>query len=278
MGPSGTRQENLGRMSALLREAAGRGAHIACFPELSLTPYFPRARELPNAMSFFDSPDSLWLEALRQLAGDLRINIIVPYAEVEENKRYNSAVIFDRRGKPAGRYRKVHIPRGLPNSTGMVQNYEDHYFQPGNLGFPVFQLDVARIGLQICYDRQFPEGFRALGLGGADIVFLPTNSPTYGRERRRRLWNSLLQVRAFENGYFLVAAGKAGIEEEMEFIGSSAVVSPMGDFLSTASTDGDEVVLASLDLAELDRARLDLPVRLVRCPDKYGILVDDGGG
>ncbi|MFZ5633533.1 MAG: carbon-nitrogen hydrolase family protein [Bacillota bacterium] len=274
MGPSGTREENLERMGLLLREAAARGAKIACFPELALTPYFPKHRDLPEADRFFDGPGSKWLEELSKLAAQVGVCLVLPYAERDGDRRYNSALIFDGRGRRAGSYRKVHIPRGIPNSRGEIQNYEDSYFDPGDLGLPVFDLGVARVGLQICYDRHFPEGFRSLALSGAEIIFLPTNSPTYGRAQRRQLWRSLLQVRAYENGVFLVAAGKAGVEEGLEFIGGSAVVSPKGEFEAVAGTIGDEVICATIDLNEVIKARQDLPLTLVRRPELYRQLVE----
>jgi len=274
MGPSGTREENLGRMSSLLRQAAAGGAQIVCFPELSLTSYFPKEKNPPDVLRYFEDAGSPWLDQLRNLAARLDINVIVPFAEIEGPRRYNSAVVFDRRGGLAGKYRKVHLPRGLPNSRGEIQNFEDSHFDPGDLGFPVFDLGAVRIGLQICFDRHFPEGFRALALSGAEIVFLPTNSPTYGRDQRRQIWRSLLQVRAYENGLFLVAAAKAGVEEGLEYIGGSAVVSPRGVFLAEAGTVGDEVVLAAADPAEVAAARQDLPLPLVRRPQLYGKLVE----
>ena len=274
MGPSGSREENLGRMGLLLREAAGRGAAIACFPELALTCYFPGEKDIPGADRFFDTPGSRWIDQLSSLAARLDICLILPFAEIDGRKRYNSAIIFDRRGNPAGIYRKVHIHRGVPNSRGEIQNYEDGYFNPGDLGFPVFDLGVARVGVQICYDRHFPEGFRSLFLSGAEIIFLPTNSPTYGRPQRRQLWRSLLQVRAYENGVYLVAAGKAGVERGLEFIGESAVVSPRGEFVALAETAGDEVIACAIDLDEVERAGLDLPRTLVRRPELYRKLVE----
>jgi N-carbamoylputrescine amidase len=140
---------------------------------------------------------------MRQLAAELRIALIVPVYEVEnEGIYYNTAAVIDSRGEYLGKYRKNHIPHVAPGF------WEKFYFRPGNLGYPVFDLGFAKIGVYICYDRHFPESARALGLNGAEIVFNPSATVAGVSEY---LWKLEQPAHAAANGYF-VGAIIVGIE------------------------------------------------------------------
>ncbi|MBE3572102.1 MAG: carbon-nitrogen hydrolase family protein [Moorella humiferrea] len=274
MGPaSQTAQAVLERMLKLIEDAGRGGAQIVCFPELAFTPYFPsRPLNTEDREKYFEELPSERIEPLLTLARVYRLGIILPYAEKAAGRFYNSALIIDGEGHICGKYRKIHLPLSQPDSRGKVRNYEDQYFRSGDLGIPVFSIDGVKIGVQICYDRHFPEGFRVLALQGAEVVFLPTNSPSYGLQERRRLWEALLTVRAYENGIFLVVAAKAGVENGIEYLGGSSIVSPRGDFLAQAKSNNDEIVLAELNLDLVLEARKDLPFQLVRRPECYQLL------
>ena len=164
----------------------------------------------------------------------------------------------------------MHLPAGFPRAAEGATTYEKMSFKPGDLGFPVFDVAGLKVGIQICYDRQFPEGFRCLALQGAELIFVPTNMATYESTWRGQTWELILRARAFENGVFIVGVNKAGVEWERRYVGASLVASPLGgDLLARAATDGDEVVVATLDLGDLAEARKRLPFARDRRPDQY---------
>jgi predicted amidohydrolase len=204
--------------------------------------------------------------------------LIFAYAESDGIKRYNSSLIFDTDGTILGKYRKVHIPAYFPsNLPGGTGSYERLYFTPGDLGFPTFDLKGlgVRIGVQICYDRMFPEGYRVLGLKGAEIVFNPTNYATYGQPYRVKVWGRLVQARAYENGCFVCIPNKAGIEEDRDNTGRSMIIHPMGgELLVTGSPDKEEVVAAEIDLDEVVEAKRRIPYWRDRRPSLYGDLLE----
>ena len=153
----------------LIRQAASVGAQIVCLQEIFYGPYFC-AEQSPR---WYDStepvPDGPTIELMRGLSKELGVALVVPIYEVEnEGVYYNTAAVIGRGGEYLGKYRKTHIPHVAPGF------WEKFYFRPGNLGYPVFDLGFCKIGVYICYDRHFPEGARALGLNGAEIVFNPS--------------------------------------------------------------------------------------------------------
>src|SRR5471032_2486694 len=152
----------------LIREAAKRGAQIVCLQELFYGPYFCTEQDPKWYDATEPIPDGPTTRLMQDLAKELGIVIVVPIYEVTiKGVYYNTAIVIDADGTYLGKYRKHHIPQ-------VKGFWEKFYFRPGNLGYPVFQTAVGPIGVYICYDRHFPEGWRALGLGGARIVFNPS--------------------------------------------------------------------------------------------------------
>jgi predicted amidohydrolase len=199
---------------------------------------------------------------------------VLPFAEIgDDGERYNSAALLHRDGRLAGLYRKVHVPRPVEYEPGRSNTHESEWFRPGDRGFPVHDLGPARVGTQICYDRHFPESSRALALGGAEIVALCSNSPTYRAAWRRDTWDTICRMRAYENVVFLVAANKAGQEDGVEYIGRSAVVSPLGQILAQAESLDDEVVVATIDLDQIGDERTRRRYLAELRPDQYGVAV-----
>jgi predicted amidohydrolase len=263
------------RLAALVDQAGQRGVQMICFPELCLLPFFPATLVRDNDDFFDDLPGPL-IEPLLARTRRYRIAMVLPYGERDGDTHYNSALVFDERGEVVGKYRKVHIPAYFPsNLPGGTGSFERLYFAPGNLGFPTFQVLGVKIGVQICYDRLFPEGSRALAVKGAEVVFYPNNLAAYGQPYRWTVWERLLCVRAYENGFFAVAPNKAGVEGVRDNIGQSLVIGPLegGEVLAKAQTDSDELVVATLDLGQVSEARKRLPFWRDRRPDQYGDLV-----
>jgi predicted amidohydrolase len=265
------------RLLKLLQQAAKEDVRIACTTELCLTPFFCR-QLIRNNDYLFDALPSPLIEPLTDETKKSDMALIFAYAERDGIKRYNSSMIFDTDGTILGKYRKVHIPAYFPsNLPGGTGSYERLYFTPGDLGFPTFDLKGlgVRIGVQICYDRMFPEGYRILGLKGAEIVFNPTNYATYGQPYRVKVWGRLVQTRAYENGCFVCIPNKAGIEEDRDNTGRSMIIHPLGGkLLVTGSPDKEEVVAAEIDLDEVVEAKRRIPYWRDRRPSLYGDLIE----
>ncbi|MXN50822.1 hydratase [Shinella sp. AETb1-6] len=236
---------NVARSIALLEEAAEKGARLAVLPELCNTGYVFESRselralaeEIPAGPS-----TAAWIEAARRLD----MHIVAGITERDGEVFYNSAVIVGPSGY-IGRYRKVHL-----------WGEEALYFTPGDLGFPVFDTPVGKIGCQICYDCWFPESFRLAALQGAELMCVPTNwVPIPGQDpKREAMANILVMAAAHSNSLFIVAADRVGTERGQPFIGQSLIVSHTGwPAAGPASSDRQEVLVAEVNLADARRKR-----------------------
>lgn len=256
------REAMLDHQASLVRRAASEGARIICLQELASGPYFCQV----ESTEWFDLaepiPDGPSVKAMQELAAELGVVLVVPLFEDDNGTYYNTAAVLDADGSYLGKYRKVHIPHN-------DHFYEKYYFKPGNLGFPVFDTRYARIGVYICYDRRFPEGARALGLAGAEIVFIP--SATSGRSYTT--WHVEQRGHAIANRYYVGTNNRVGVEPygPNEFYGHSYFCNPDGVILAEGGTE-EEVVIADLDLSALRDARMNLPVWRDRRPDAYAAL------
>lgn len=274
-GPVLTRDMRKGVEAAceLVEQAAAQDVEIICFSELFLTPFFPNTLT-PDYEAFFLELPSPVTEPLFRLARDKRMAMIFPYGEKAGRYFYNAALVVDGDGRTLGTYRKTHIPAILPSgAAGGTGSYEKFYFTPGH-DFPVFETHGVRLGIQICYDRKFPEGSRVLALDGAQILFMPICAATYGESKLRGdTWELALQARAYENGVFVVAVNRAGDEAGRRHIGKSMIVNPIGaEIMAVTKNDGDELLVATLDLDDVDRAQKSLPWWRDRRPELYGRL------
>jgi N-carbamoylputrescine amidase len=252
----------------LIREAANQGARIVCLQEIFYGPYFCAEQDKRWYDTTEPVPDGPTIRVMQNLAKELRLALVVPVYEVEgEGIYYNTAAVIDNQGEYLGKYRKVHIPHVAPGF------WEKFYFRPGNLGFPVFDLGYCKIGVYICYDRHFPEGARALGLNGAEIVFNPSATVAGLSEY---LWNLEQPAHAAANGYFVGAINRVGTEAPWnigEFYGSSYFCDPRGQIFAQASRDKDEVLTADLDLDKIAEVRKTWQFYRDRRPDMYADLV-----
>jgi beta-ureidopropionase len=229
-------------------------------------PYFGIVQD-QKYYAYVESVPGPTVDRFAALAAELHLVIVLPIYEVaNEGEYYNTAVVIDADGTVLGRYRKHHIPN-LP------QFWEKFYFRPGNLGYPVFDTAVGRVGVYICYDRHFPEGWRELGLANAQIVFNPSATKP---GLSNRLWEIEQPAAAAANQYFVAANNRIGREVEefgddaVEFYGSSYFVDPRGSFVgAVASTDQEEVVVRDLDLGEITRTRDDWQFYRDRRPESY---------
>ena len=281
LGPASADKAGVvGRIAALIDEAGHAGVTFVVFPELALSPYFAN-KVLGDAAPFTETsfPSAETAPVIEAIKRN-NITTVIPFAEMTTEGLYNSAALLDGAGHELGRYRKMHIPGTVEPVPGKRrQTLEKRYFRPGNLGFPAYASAAGEIGMAICYDRRFPETFRCLGLSGAEIyaVFNTGYDDTLpdGRERSIEAHELAVRSAALYNGIPAIAAGKGGIEDGHPFIGASSVISHTGEVLARARSEGDELVVAELDLdaAAAARARLDHQVN--RRPDQYDAIAKE---
>ena len=263
---TGDKESMVASSMALAREAASRGAQVLCFQELFYGPYFCQVQE-PEYFNYAETVPGPTLDKMSQLARETQMVVIAPiYEEEQPGVYYNTAIVIDSDGSYLGKYRKNHIPqvRGF---------WEKYYFRPGNLGYPVFETSVCKVGIYICYDRHFPEGWRALGLAGAEVVFNPSAT---SRGLSSYLWNLEQPAAAVANEYFVGAINRVGVEPlgDDEFYGSSYFVDPRGQMVGAPASDSEEeVVVRDLDLGMIEEVRRLWAFYRDRRPDGYGPLV-----
>ncbi|MGY4773322.1 nitrilase-related carbon-nitrogen hydrolase [Kribbella sp. CWNU-51] len=248
------------------RQAAAAGARVICFQELFYGPYFCQLQDT-EYYEYAESVPGPTTERFAALAKELGMVMVLPVYEQEQpGVLYNTAAVIDADGKYLGKYRKNHIPQ-------VKGFWEKFYFRPGNLGYPIFDTAVGRIGVYICYDRHFPEGWRALGLAGAKIVFNPSAT---SRGLSAYLWKLEQPASAVANEYFIGAINRVGIEADFgdnDFYGTSYFVDPEGKFVGDVGHDHDpELIIRDLDLGLLDTVRDRWQFYRDRRPDAYGDL------
>ncbi len=253
---------------ALIAAAAKQGAQVVCLQELFYGPYFCAEQDARWYALTERVPDGPTIRLMAELAGQLEIVLIVPiYEEDLTGVYYNTAAVIDADGRYLGKFRKMHIPHCAPGF------WEKFYFRPGNLGYPVFDTRVGKIGVYICYDRHFPEGARCLGLNGAEIVFNPSATVAGLSEY---LWKLEQPAHAVANGYFVGAINRPGFEEPWrigEFYGQSYFCDPRGRMLAVGKRDGDDIVIADMDLDLIREVRNTWQFYRDRRPETYGAMV-----
>ncbi|EIE51930.1 N-carbamyl-D-amino acid amidohydrolase [Citreicella sp. 357] len=277
------RRSAVARMCAMMRAAHRRGATLVVFPELALTTFFPRWLLKGDALEAYfetDMPDAD-TAPLFALARDLGVGFHLGYAErTPEGRHFNTAILVGPDGQIAGKYRKIHLPGHFEQEDWRpFQHLEKRYFETGDLGFPVFDALGARLGMCICNDRRWPETWRMLGLGGAELVVLGYNTPLHyppapEHDHLQYFHNALsVQAGCYANGLWAVSVAKAGLEEGCELIGGSLIVAPTGEIVAQAQGVGDEVITAQIDLDRCAEIRANIfDFAQHREPQTYGLI------
>ncbi|CAN5920926.1 nitrilase-related carbon-nitrogen hydrolase [soil metagenome] len=252
----------------MIHDAGKQGVQILCLQEIFNGPYFCPGQD----KRWYDAAEAVpgpTLEKLAPIAAKYQMAMVVPLYEREQaGVYYNTAAILDADGSYLGKYRKTHIPQ----TSGF---WEKYFFRPGNTGYPVFKTRDATIGAYICYDRHFPEGARALGLAGAEIVYNPSATVA---GLSQHLWKIEQPAHAIANGYYVGAINRVGTEAPWnigKFYGNSYFVNPRGEIIACGSEDNDELVVAELDLDMIEEVRRTWQFFRDRRPDAYGPLVED---
>lgn len=249
-----------------IEEAGKKGVQILCLQEIFNTPYFCPGQD----SAWYSSAETVpgpTVEQMQEYSKKYNMVMIIPIYEKEQaGILYNSAAVIDADGTYLGKYRKNHIP----HTSGF---WEKFFFRPGNLGYPVFETAYANVGVYICYDRHFPEGARALGLNGAEIVYNPSATVA---GLSQYLWKLEQPAHAVANGFFMGCINRVGKEKPWDlgkFYGSSYFVDPRGEIFATASENEDELLVTEFDLDMIDEVRSTWQFFRDRRPESYDELI-----
>lgn len=248
------------RMIALMELARARGADFVVYPELALTTFFPRwyheQRKDADHWFEFAMPNAA-VAPLFEHARRHRIGFTFGYAEATpEGRRFNTSILVDRDGGLVGTYRKVHLPGHVEYDPARThQHLEKRYFEPGDLGFPVWRTLGGLFGMMICNDRRWPESYRVMGLQGVEMITLGFNTPSVNSQKTtegsaQRIFHHKLslQAGAYQNATWVVAVAKAGVEDGFPLFGCSVIVDPDGVIVAETASEGDEIVVHACDL------------------------------
>jgi N-carbamoylputrescine amidase len=270
MAPAKIRDLMIEAHLPLVAKAAKKGVKVLCFQEVFTQPYFCPSQDAKWYRAAEAIPDGPTTRLMQDLARKHAMVIVVPiYEEAMTGVYYNTAAVIDADGRYLGKFRKVHIPQ-------VAGFYEKFFFKPGNLGYPVFETAYCRLGVYICYDRHFPEGWRALALNGAEYIVNPSATVA---GLSQYLWELEQPAAAVANGVFIGACNRVGTEAPWNigrFYGSSYVVNPRGKLLRQASEDKDELVVADMDLDMVREVRDLWQFFRDRRPETYGDLTNPG--
>jgi N-carbamoylputrescine amidase len=271
MEPDQIRDLMLEAHHPMIEEAAAQGVQVLCFQEVFTQPYFCPGQDRKWYAAAEAIPDGHTTSLMQDYAKKHNMVMVVPiYEEAMPGVYFNTAAVIDADGTFLGKYRKTHIPQVDPGF------YEKFFFKPGNLGYPVFDTAYCKLGVYICYDRHFPEGWRALALNGAEYIVNPSATVA---GLSKHLWELEQPASAVANGVFIGAINRIGTEEpwasEMgEFYGSSYIVNPRGEIEAQASYGDDELLVHEIDLDMIRQVRDTWQFFRDRRPETYGPIVE----
>ena len=248
-------QANIAKTEGLVREAAKQGAQAILPPELFQGIYFPTQQDPKWFATAYPAREHPCVVALAKLAKALKVVIPIPFFEKDGPRYYNSVAVADAKGEILGVYRKSHIPDG----PGYQEKY---YFRPGDTGFKAWETKHGTIGVGICWDQWYPEAARALVLEGAEVLFYPTaiGSEPYDLSLDTHArWQRAMQGHAVANAVPVVAANRIGVEQNdgatQSYYGHSFIADHTGELVASFGDKEEGVLVASFDLAEIERYR-----------------------
>jgi beta-ureidopropionase len=266
MSPEQIRQHMIEAHLPLIETAGKAQVQVLCLQEVFTQPYFCPSQDTKWYAAVERIPDGPTTKLMQELAKKLAMVIVAPiYEEEITGIYYNTAAVIDADGKYLGKYRKTHIPQ-------VAGFYEKFFFKPGNSGYPVFQTAYCKLGVYICYDRHFPEGWRALALNGAEYIVNPSATVA---GLSQYLWELEQPASAVANGCYIGAVNRVGTEAPWNigrFYGSAYVVNPRGKLIAKASEDKDELLTADMDLDMVREVRNLWQFFRDRRPETYGGL------
>lgn len=260
------RQKMLDAHLPLIDEAGRQGVQVLCFQEVFTQPYFCPSQDIKWYAAAEQIPEGPTTRLMQEYAKKHSMVIVAPiYEEDITGVYYNTAAVIDADGNYLGKYRKTHIPQ-------VAGFWEKFFFKPGDSGWPVFRTAYCKLGVYICYDRHFPEGWRALALGGAEYIVNPSATVAGLSEY---LWKLEQPASAAANGVYIGAINRVGREDPWnigEFYGQSYFVNPRGQIEKIAGRDKDELVIHDMDMDMVREVRNLWQFFRDRRPDCYGPL------
>ena len=269
------REATLAKAEKLVREAASKGANIILLQELFETPYFCQRHDFEYMDLATTLEENPAVKRFQEVAKELDVVIPVSFFERAGNAAFNSIAIIDADGTVLGKYRKTHIPDGMPYA-------EKFFFTPGDTGFKVWKTKYGTIGVGICWDQWFPEAARCMALLGAEILFYPTaigSEPVLQTDSKPH-WQRCMQGHAAANIMPVVASNRIGHEvqkdSEMTVYGSSFIADETGGLVSEADRETEGVITAEFDLDAIAQKRREWGVFRDRRPEMYGTLLTHG--
>ena len=269
------REETLKKADRLVREAAKQGAKIILLQELFETPYFCQKHDFTYMDLCTTLEENPAVNHFKEVAKELDVVIPVSFFERAGNTAFNTIAVIDADGTVLGKYRKTHIPDGMPYA-------EKFFFTPGDTGFKVWKTKYASIGVGICWDQWFPEAARCMALMGAELLFYPTaigSEPVLQKDSRPH-WQRCMQGHAAANLMPVIASNRIGKEvqgdSEMTFYGSSFIADETGEIVAQADRETEGVITAEFDLDEIAKTRREWGVFRDRRPEMYQVLLTHG--
>ena len=271
------RQTNLDFSIAKIHEAAAANADLVVLPELHLGPYFCQNEDF-NHYDLAQPIPGPTTDILSTVAQKLNIVIVSTIFEKRAPGLFhNTAVVFDRDGSIAGKYRKMHIP----DDPGF---YEKYYFTPGDLGFKPIQTSIGKLGVLICWDQWFPEAARLMALAGAELLIYPTaigwdnNDSKEEQQRQLDAWITIQRSHAVANGIPVIACNRIGFEQSpdsaagINFWGNSFIAGPQGEIIKQADDSESSLLTCTLDKSRTEYIRKIWPFLRDRRIDAYNDL------
>ena len=268
LAPDAIRDAMIEAHIPLIEQAGEAGVQVLCFQEVFTQPYFCPSQDAKWYAAAEPIPDGHTTKLMQEYAKKHGMVIVVPIYEEEMTGVYfNTAAVIDADGGYLGKYRKSHIPH-------VGGFWEKFFFKPGNSDWPVFETAHCTLGVYICYDRHFPEGWRALALNGAEYIVNPSATVAGISEY---LWELEQPASAAANGVFIGAINRVGTEAPWnigEFYGSSYIVNPRGEIEAQASRDKDELLIHEIDLDMVRQIRNNWQFFRDRRPELYDTLIE----
>lgn len=269
------REETLKKADRLVREAAKQGAKIILLQELFETPYFCQKHDFTYMDLCTTLEENPAVNHFKEVAKELDVVIPVSFFERAGNTAFNTIAVIDADGTVLGKYRKTHIPDGMPYA-------EKFFFTPGDTGFKVWKTKYVNIGVGICWDQWFPEAARCMALMGAELLLYPTaigSEPVLQKDSRPH-WQRCMQGHAAANIMPVIASNRIGKEvqgdSEMTFYGSSFIADETGEIVAQADRETEGVITAKFDLDEIAKTRREWGVFRDRRPEMYQVLLTHG--
>ncbi len=256
---------NLAKAVDGMTHAARSGAELVCFPEVQFSPFFP---QFPggDASTYAIDIGHPAVQALKQACRELGVVAIPNLYLKEGGKTYDASPVIDADGAVVGVSKMVHIVQAS-------LFYEQDYYTPSDTGFRVYDTSAGRIGVVICFDRHYPESFRACALKGAQLIVIPTANI---RDEPLELFGWELRVAAMQSGAFVAMCNRVGLEHEMGFCGESIVVDPRGEVVAKAD-DTEQILYAEIDFHLIGRSRKARPYLNLRRSDFCTLSPSDVG-